>query len=38
MKCKVGRLWFMDEKEQGIDILKIAEIEKDVNPRRDRYC
>ena len=25
-------------KEQGIDILKIAEIEKDVNPRRDRYC
>ena len=25
-------------KEQRIDILKIAEIEKDVNPRRDRYC
>ena len=25
-------------KEQGIEILKIAEIERDVNPRRDRYC
>lgn len=25
-------------KERGIEILKIAEIERDVNPRRDRYC
>lgn len=25
-------------KEHGIEILKIAEIERDVNPRRDRYC
>lgn len=25
-------------KEQGIEILKIAEIERDVNPKRDRYC
>lgn len=24
--------------EQGIEILKIAEIERDVNPKRDRYC
>ena len=24
--------------EHGIEILKIAEIERDVNPRRDRYC
>ncbi len=25
-------------KEHGIEILKIAEIERDVNPMRDRYC
>ncbi|MCI8667856.1 MAG: DUF3343 domain-containing protein [Dorea sp.] len=25
-------------KAQGIEILKIAEIERDVNPKRDRYC
>ena len=25
-------------KEQGIEILTIAEIERDVNPKRDRYC
>lgn len=24
--------------EHGIEILKIAEVEKNVNPRRDRYC
>ena len=25
-------------KEHGIEILKIADIERDVNPKRDRYC
>lgn len=25
-------------KEKGIEILKIAAVERDVNPRRDRYC
>lgn len=25
-------------KERGIEILKIADIERDVNPKRDRYC
>lgn len=25
-------------KEHGIEILTIAEIERDVNPKRDRYC
>lgn len=24
--------------EQGIEILKIAAVEKDLNPHRDRYC
>ena len=24
--------------EKGIEILKIAAVERDVNPRRDRYC
>ncbi len=24
--------------EHGIEILKIAAIERDVNPKRDRYC
>lgn len=24
--------------EHGIEILKIAAIERDINPRRDRYC
>lgn len=24
--------------EQGIEILKVAEVEKDFNPHRDRYC
>ena len=25
-------------KEKEIEILKIAAVERDVNPRRDRYC
>ena len=25
-------------KEKGIEILKIAAVERDVNPHRDRYC
>ena len=25
-------------KEKNIEILKIAAVERDVNPRRDRYC
>lgn len=25
-------------REEGIEILKIAAIEKDVNPQRDKYC
>ena len=24
--------------ESGIEILGIAQVEKDVNPKRDRYC
>ena len=25
-------------KEHGIEILKIAAVERDLNPKRDRYC
>ena len=25
-------------KERGIEILKIAAVERDLNPKRDRYC
>ena len=25
-------------KDRGIEILKIAAVERDLNPKRDRYC